>query len=823
MGGFGAPDRGGSRESKNSSLRANKKNAAKALKDGEKPKTQRPTVSERPPAALPPEPDAKTASIVDAGAQLASRQFDRDQQKVLQRAGNCGVGPILTYTTDDSKLEALVRTAKENAGAVYCMLGVHSDNIKRANDRLAPARLESLKDLALEGCCVAVMAGLAFRDVGIRYAQERALSEQMELAAAIALPLVLYEVRASEALVERIAEFRASGAGEGRAAATPIAIFNFTGSEDELRTYLALGCYIVLTGRVCDQTEKGERLRELAATIPADRLILASDSPFATPQNIDDVFMREGRNEPSNLPYLLTALAAALGLPEAQLAAATRRNALTFFGIREAAEAAEEAAAAEAAEAAAAGMAAAAGAAEAGPSGSGAAAPAAPAAPAPAGAKTPAGKGGKAAAAATAADEEEEVEVKSGKGARRGKKGGRGVVDSSEEDEGPAQARSGGARRRGGAAAAAPAGDAEEAEEDDGEELGLALAKQRRNKAKKGKGKAGAGKAANAFAQLRLQEGEGEGGDGSGAEQRKEDGEEEEDQERQQASEEREEEEGASQGEEDEDGDGAEGRGASGAGASTSSPAAATAAARARRPAPRNFVAEYEAAAAAKGPATGPRVSYSCRGCRSVLFTEADTFPHQDDERAVFAATKPRNKKGRGKKGGDDGGDGLCSMHFLSHPLPWMQSCMQSEGGRLGEGRLDCPTCAAKLGKWAAGPGSEGGGVACSCGVLVPAPAFAVMKARLDIVDSQLDIASAVQSSLKAYEEEEAAGSASSSSDDDGGGKKKRQKQKRNKTANFSSFRNKNFGFRLKDQKAIAETVAGGGMGAVKEEGEASD
>lgn len=81
MGGFGAPDRGGSRESKNSSLRANKKNAAKALKDGEKPKTQRPTVSERPPAALPPEPDAKTASIVDAGAQLASRQFDRDQQK----------------------------------------------------------------------------------------------------------------------------------------------------------------------------------------------------------------------------------------------------------------------------------------------------------------------------------------------------------------------------------------------------------------------------------------------------------------------------------------------------------------------------------------------------------------------------------------------------------------------------------------------------------------------------------------------------------------------------------------------------------------------
>ncbi len=81
MGGFGAPDRGGSRESKNSSLRANKKNAAKALKDGDKPKVQRPTTSERPPAALAPDANEKLASIVDAGAQLGSRQFERDQQK----------------------------------------------------------------------------------------------------------------------------------------------------------------------------------------------------------------------------------------------------------------------------------------------------------------------------------------------------------------------------------------------------------------------------------------------------------------------------------------------------------------------------------------------------------------------------------------------------------------------------------------------------------------------------------------------------------------------------------------------------------------------
>lgn len=72
----------------------------------------------------------------------------------------------------------------------------------------------------------------------------------------------------------------------------------------------------------------------------------------------------------------------------------------------------------------------------------------------------------------------------------------------------------------------------------------------------------------------------------------------------------------------------------------------------------------------------------------------------------------------------------------------------------------------------------------------------------------QLDVAAAVQSSLKAYEEEEEVGSGSSSEEEGAaGGRKKRQKQRRNKTANFSSFRNKNFGFSLKQQRQIAESV----------------
>ncbi len=54
-----------------------------------------------------------------------------------------------------------------------------------------------------------------------------------------------------------------------------------------MQTFVALGCYVILNGRCCDPGERGVALRTAAATaLPLERLLLASDAPFATPQNI---------------------------------------------------------------------------------------------------------------------------------------------------------------------------------------------------------------------------------------------------------------------------------------------------------------------------------------------------------------------------------------------------------------------------------------------------------------------------------------------------------------------------------------------------------
>lgn len=90
-----------------------------------------------------------------------------------------------------------------------------------------------------------------------RYAQEHNLKEQLQLAAEVQLPVVLFEVKAADSLCEKIAEFKDTGAA---AQATRLAVFSFCGSADDLQMHLAYDCYIIVTGRVCDSGEKGSRM-----------------------------------------------------------------------------------------------------------------------------------------------------------------------------------------------------------------------------------------------------------------------------------------------------------------------------------------------------------------------------------------------------------------------------------------------------------------------------------------------------------------------------------------------------------------------------------
>jgi len=105
----------------------------------------------------------------------------------------------------------------------------------------------------------------------------------------------------------------------------------FTGEKAELHAYLDLGLHIGITGWICDE-RRGAHLLELVREIPADRLMLETDSPYLTPRDLKPQ-PKARRNEPAHLPHILRAVARALGKPAEQVAEETTRNARAFFGL----------------------------------------------------------------------------------------------------------------------------------------------------------------------------------------------------------------------------------------------------------------------------------------------------------------------------------------------------------------------------------------------------------------------------------------------------------------------------------------------------------
>jgi len=75
--------------------------------------------------------------------------------------------------------------------------------------------------------------------------------------------------------------------------------------------------------------KNGAALREIAATVPADRLLIETDTPYLAPAPF-----RGRRNEPAYLPYTAEALASARGCSAARLAQVTADNAERIFRTR---------------------------------------------------------------------------------------------------------------------------------------------------------------------------------------------------------------------------------------------------------------------------------------------------------------------------------------------------------------------------------------------------------------------------------------------------------------------------------------------------------
>jgi len=268
--------------------------------------------------------------LIDIGVNLMSPSYGRDRDEVVKAAAAAGVSPlVITGSGERSSLDALLYANTYNKNApfsLYTTAGVHPHEAKNSGNET----IGFLRDLAGEkpdGFSVVRAigeCGLDYnRDFSPRDVQRRWFVRQAELAAELSLPLSLHERDAFTDLSIILREY---------IKAVPAAVVHcFTGTGEELDYYLSLGCYIGITGWICDE-RRGRHLGELIKNIPANRLMLETDGPYLLPRDLP-FKVRNKRNESQYLPHIACAAARFLEKDPVKLAKETFANTKTFFGI----------------------------------------------------------------------------------------------------------------------------------------------------------------------------------------------------------------------------------------------------------------------------------------------------------------------------------------------------------------------------------------------------------------------------------------------------------------------------------------------------------
>jgi TatD DNase family protein len=252
--------------------------------------------------------------LVDSHCHLDFPDFADDLDAIVARADAAGIKRIVTISTRVRRLDALLDIT-ERFPDVYCSVGTHPHNADE-EDGISSGELIELtkhpKVVALGE------AGLDyFYQHGSREAQERGFRAHIAAARATGLPLVIH-TREADDDCGRILEDEMTK-GSFRAV-----LHCYTGGRELAMKAIALGLSISFTGILT--FKKSQALRDLAAELPADRIMVETDAPYLAPGKF-----RGKRNEPSYVVEIAKVLAEARGVTFEEISRQTTENFFRLF------------------------------------------------------------------------------------------------------------------------------------------------------------------------------------------------------------------------------------------------------------------------------------------------------------------------------------------------------------------------------------------------------------------------------------------------------------------------------------------------------------
>ena len=256
-------------------------------------------------------------TFFDTHAHLDDEQFAADLPEVLKRAADASVKHIVTIATTASSSTACVELAARHS-PLFATVGIQPNHVAEA----APDSWHQILRLVNSEKVVAV--GETGLDRHWDYTpfpqQEDFFARHLQLAREKRLAVVIH-CREAEADVVRMlrTDFDQHGPVRG-------VMHSFTGDWAVAEACLAMGLYISFAGMVT--YKNAQNLRDVAARVPLDRLLVETDSPY-----LSRVPLRGKRNEPANVVHTVTCLAGVQNIELTLLAKQTAENAMRLFNL----------------------------------------------------------------------------------------------------------------------------------------------------------------------------------------------------------------------------------------------------------------------------------------------------------------------------------------------------------------------------------------------------------------------------------------------------------------------------------------------------------
>lgn len=255
--------------------------------------------------------------IIDTHAHLDFPEYKADLESVLSRAKEAGVGCIINVGTSlaASKKSVILANRFDN---IYASIGIHPHDASKVSEQ----DWQTLESLVKEPKVVAIgETGLDYyRNRSPHEDQQRIFHKHLTLAKAHNLPVIIHCREAGSDCLTILHEHK-NGSLRG-------VVHCFSGTREMAEKCVELGFYISFAGPIT--FSNANNLREVAKSIPVERLLLETDCPFLSPQP-----KRGERNEPSYLSYVIPVLADIYGLSVQDIMRITTFNAYKLFGIGE--------------------------------------------------------------------------------------------------------------------------------------------------------------------------------------------------------------------------------------------------------------------------------------------------------------------------------------------------------------------------------------------------------------------------------------------------------------------------------------------------------